>query len=199
MQYVMVSVIFKINLIFTLYFFCIVLCSDNKYDLQKSDAAALRMCLNSVDHAPLEFNNISHLLAYFKYCLKAAKSYRGENKRQILHTLENEVKCALPDVNFAFYSGDIDYTVVNSVYSLLREIKNAEEDEVNDLQKDCRNREGRSIKKHKAVPLVLTGTKTEKEKACTALLKEDKGKTLFVIVHIYRRSCSKFYLYTILY
>lgn len=172
----MVLLSFKINVIFTLHFCSVVLCTGNKYNFEKSDVNALRMCLNNADHAPLEFNNIPHLLSYFQYCLKAAKSYRGENKPQILHTLENEVKCALPDVNFAFYSGNIDYKVVSSVYDVLREIRNAEENEVSHLQRDCRNREGRSIKKHKAVPLVLTGTKTEKEKACTALLKEEKGK-----------------------
>uniref|UniRef100_A0A1B6MEN4 Uncharacterized protein n=1 Tax=Graphocephala atropunctata TaxID=36148 RepID=A0A1B6MEN4_9HEMI len=138
------------------------------------------ICQISSERYPDEDHNLSEILQTYKTCLQKLDHYAGPEKNVLLKQLINKLDCFKEDLKQLYYEGNLKYEDVKLVENMEHELQNKGErhSRFGNAQTSpikCNiARQIRSTVKH-IVPLVVTGTTSEKRRACQGILKLNKG------------------------
>uniref|UniRef100_A0A1B6JVD7 Uncharacterized protein n=1 Tax=Homalodisca liturata TaxID=320908 RepID=A0A1B6JVD7_9HEMI len=147
------------------------------------------ICEISTERYPNEDHNLSEILQTYKTCFQKIDQYSGVTKEVLLRQLINKLDCFKEDLKQLYYEGNLRYKDVQLVEHMEQELQN--KGEVNLRLGDIRRSpikcniaiQVRSTVKH-IIPLVVTGTASEKRRACEAILKQGKDGNITQLLDI---------------
>uniref|UniRef100_A0A1B6FXL1 Uncharacterized protein n=1 Tax=Cuerna arida TaxID=1464854 RepID=A0A1B6FXL1_9HEMI len=147
------------------------------------------ICQISTERYPDEDHNISEILQTYNTCFQKINQYTGVAKDALLRQLINKLDCFKEDLKQLYYEGNLSYKDVQLVEHMEQELQN--KGEVNLRLGNVRRspikcntaRQIRSTVKH-IIPLVVTGTASEKRRACEGILRQSKGGNITQLLDI---------------
>lgn len=157
--------------------FQLVLSNDSTIDIKD-------VCKVSDERYPDKYHSVDDILNTYETCLLELDKYSTTTRETLLKQLIDKLECFKEDLKQSYYAGHLSYSDMELVEKMEQNLKNkgfrSALEKIHTNHINCNvARAVRSTVKH-IIPLVVTGTLSEKQKACEAIFKQDKGVYMFL-------------------
>lgn len=147
------------------------------------------VCKLSDERYPDKYHSVNDILHTYEVCLQKLDKYSTTTRETLLKQLIDKLECFKEDLKQSYYAGHIAYDDMELVENMEQHLKNKgfrfALEKVHTNHINCNvPRAVRSTVKH-IIPLVVTGSLSEKQKACEAIFKQEKGTYDFLSRNVY--------------